>query len=125
MMYIWAWQAPEFAPARLISSRITEASVTPSPPPPYSAGISAASDPAIVICQCQARGPRRWILRGQVVGDGDGRASQQGRDIRGSHARRGELREPDAAVDERRRDAVGEAELRLVGRVGQDVAHDR
>ena len=47
-MYIWAWQAPEFAPERLISSRITDASVTDSPPPPYSSGISAASQPAAV-----------------------------------------------------------------------------
>ena len=38
MMYICAWHAPEFAPDRLISSRITDASVTPSPPPPYSVG---------------------------------------------------------------------------------------
>ena len=38
MMYICAWQAPELAPDRLISSRITDASVTPSPPPPYSVG---------------------------------------------------------------------------------------
>ena len=46
MMYICAWQAPELAPDRLISSRITDASVTLSPPPPYSTGISAASHPA-------------------------------------------------------------------------------
>ena len=38
MMYICAWHAPELAPERLISSRITDASVTLSPPPPYSVG---------------------------------------------------------------------------------------
>ena len=38
MMYICAWQAPELAPERLISSRMTEASVTLRPPPPYSLG---------------------------------------------------------------------------------------
>ena len=37
-MYICPWQAPEFPPARLISSRMTDASVRPSPEPPYSCG---------------------------------------------------------------------------------------
>ena len=31
MMYICAWHAPEFAPERLISSRITDASVSAEP----------------------------------------------------------------------------------------------
>ena len=48
MMYIWAWQAPPLAPDRLISSMITEACEMPRPAPPYSAGISAASQPASV-----------------------------------------------------------------------------
>ena len=47
MMYICAWQAPELAPERLISSRMTDASVSVSPPPPYSSGISAASQPGL------------------------------------------------------------------------------
>ena len=59
MMYICAWQAPELAPERLISSRITEASVTPSPPPPYSAGISAASHPASVSARTNSSGYAR------------------------------------------------------------------
>ena len=46
MMYICAWQAPALPPARLTSSRITDASPSPSPAPPYSSGISAASQPA-------------------------------------------------------------------------------
>ena len=39
--------APELPPQRLISSMITDASVSPSPEPPYSSGISAASQPAL------------------------------------------------------------------------------
>ena len=42
MMYIWAWQAAALPPERLISSRMTAASCTPSPEPPNSVGISAA-----------------------------------------------------------------------------------
>ena len=56
MMYICAWHAPEFAPDRLISSRMTEASVTLSPPPPYCSGISAASQPASVSALTNASG---------------------------------------------------------------------
>ena len=48
MIYICAWHAPEFPPERFTSSRITDASVMPSPPPPYSVGMSAASQPASV-----------------------------------------------------------------------------
>ena len=46
--YIWAWQAPALQPAALISSRITLAAVSESPAPPYSSGISAASQPCSV-----------------------------------------------------------------------------
>ena len=46
-MYICAWQAPELPPEALISSRITLAAVMPSPAPPYSSGISAASQPVL------------------------------------------------------------------------------
>ena len=42
IVYICAWHAPELPPLRLISSRMTDASVTPSPEPPNSSGISAA-----------------------------------------------------------------------------------
>ncbi len=56
MMYICAWQAPEFAPDRLISSRMTEASVTLRPPPPYRSGMSAASQPASVSALTKASG---------------------------------------------------------------------
>ena len=42
MMYICAWQAAEFPPERLTSSRMIDASRIPSPEPPYSSGISAA-----------------------------------------------------------------------------------
>jgi hypothetical protein len=48
MMYICAWQAPELPPERLTSSRMTDASVTPSPEPPYASGIRAARYPAPV-----------------------------------------------------------------------------
>ena len=48
MMYIWAWQAAEFPPERLISSRIMLASVIPKPAPPYSSGIKAARYPLAV-----------------------------------------------------------------------------
>jgi hypothetical protein len=48
MLYIWPWQAPALPPLRLISSMITVASARPRPEPPYSAGISAASQPASV-----------------------------------------------------------------------------
>ena len=48
MMYIWAWQAAALPPERLTSSRITLASRTVSPEPPYCSGMSAASQPASV-----------------------------------------------------------------------------
>ena len=56
MMYICAWQAPELAPERLISSRMTDASVSVSPPPPYASGMSAASQPASVSAATKASG---------------------------------------------------------------------
>ena len=42
IVYICAWHAPAFAPLRLISSRMIDASATPRPEPPYSSGMSAA-----------------------------------------------------------------------------------
>ena len=49
MMYICAWQAPPLAPERLISSMISARLARPrARAPPYSAGISAASQPASV-----------------------------------------------------------------------------
>ncbi len=56
MLYIWPWHAPELPPARLISSMITDASVSPSPDPPYSCGMSAASQPALVSASTNASG---------------------------------------------------------------------
>ncbi|MCY1292490.1 hypothetical protein D9M68_544470 [compost metagenome] len=56
MLYIWPWQAPELPPLRLISSMMTEASVRPRPEPPYSCGISAASQPAAVSALTKASG---------------------------------------------------------------------
>ena len=56
MLYIWPWQAPELPPERLISSMITDASVSPRPEPPYSSGISAASQPALVSASTNASG---------------------------------------------------------------------
>ena len=56
MLYIWPWQAPELPPQRLISSMITDASVRPRPEPPYSCGISAASQPALVSASTKASG---------------------------------------------------------------------
>ena len=60
MLYIWPWQAPELPPQRLISSMMTEASVSPSPDPPYSCGISAASQPALVSASTNASGYPRF-----------------------------------------------------------------
>ena len=57
-MYICAWQAPELQPAALISSRIALAAVSPSPPPPYSSGTSAASQPASVRAATNSSGYR-------------------------------------------------------------------
>src|SRR5437660_11666346 len=48
MLYIWPSHAPELPPQRLISSMMTDASASPRPEPPYSCGISAASQPALV-----------------------------------------------------------------------------
>src|SRR6218665_186060 len=59
MLYIWPWQAPELPPLRLISSMITEASVSPRPEPPYSCGISAAIQPALVSAATKASGEAR------------------------------------------------------------------
>ena len=56
MLYIWPWQAPELPPERLISSMITEASDKPRPDPPYSSGIMAASQPALVNASTKASG---------------------------------------------------------------------
>ena len=55
-MYICAWQAPEFPPLALISSRITLAAVSPSPAPPNSSGISAASQPSFVSAATNSSG---------------------------------------------------------------------
>ena len=56
MMYICPWQQPELPPERLISSMITDASVSASPEPPYSSGISADSQPASVSASTNALG---------------------------------------------------------------------
>ena len=48
MTYICAWQAAALPPERLTSSSTTLAWPMPSPPPPYSSGISAASQPPAV-----------------------------------------------------------------------------
>ena len=56
MMYIWACAAAALPPLRLISSRMIDASVMPRPAPPYSAGISAASQPASVSARTNSVG---------------------------------------------------------------------
>ena len=56
MMYIWAWQAPALPPAALISSRITLAAVRLRPAPPYSSGMSAASQPFSVSARTNSSG---------------------------------------------------------------------
>src|SRR6184192_4065737 len=48
IVYICAWALAALPPERLISSRMTAASATLSPDPPYSVGMSAASHPALV-----------------------------------------------------------------------------
>jgi hypothetical protein len=73
MLYIWPWQAPALPPERLISSITTLASARPSPEPPYSCGISAASQPADVSASTNASGyPRcasisRWYESGNCA----------------------------------------------------------
>ena len=68
MMYIWAWQAAEFAPERLSSSRMMLASVIPSPAPPYSSGIRQASQPASVSARTNASGYSwRWSTSRQYA----------------------------------------------------------
>ena len=56
MTYIWPWQAPELPPERLISSITTEASASESPEPPYSCGMSPASQPALVSASTNSAG---------------------------------------------------------------------
>ena len=56
MMYICAWQAPELQPWRLISWRISAASPSARPMPPYSSGISAASQPPSVSAATNSSG---------------------------------------------------------------------
>jgi len=54
--YICPWQAPELPPERLISSMMTEASAMDRPEPPYSCGINAAIQPALVSASTNASG---------------------------------------------------------------------
>ena len=54
--YIWPWQAPELPPLRLISSMMTEASAMVRPEPPYSCGINAAIQPALVRASTNSSG---------------------------------------------------------------------
>ena len=56
MLYICPWHAPELPPQRLISSMTIDASVSPRPEPPYSCGISAASQPAFVSASTNSSG---------------------------------------------------------------------
>ncbi|MNL41686.1 hypothetical protein D3C87_1641080 [compost metagenome] len=56
MLYIWPLTAPELPPERLISSMITDASVSPRPEPPYSSGIIADSQPALISASTKASG---------------------------------------------------------------------
>ncbi len=44
MMYICAWQALGLPPVAEISSRMTDASVSEAPPPPYSSGTRAPEE---------------------------------------------------------------------------------
>ena len=54
--YIWPWHAPELPPERLISSMMTEASAMLRPEPPYSCGINAAIQPALVKASTNSSG---------------------------------------------------------------------
>ena len=56
MLYIWPWQQPALPPERVISSMITDASVSDRPEPPYSSGISADIQPALVSASTNASG---------------------------------------------------------------------
>ena len=56
MLYICPWQQPALPPERVTSSMITVASVSDSPEPPYSSGISADIQPALVSASTKASG---------------------------------------------------------------------
>ena len=56
MLYIWPWQQPALPPERVTSSMITLASVRLRAEPPYSSGISAAIQPALVSASTKASG---------------------------------------------------------------------
>ena len=56
MLYIWPWQQPALPPERVTSSMITLASVSVRPEPPYSSGMSADIQPALVRASTNASG---------------------------------------------------------------------
>ena len=56
IVYICAWQCTALPPFWLISCRIRQASSSGNPAPPYSSGISAASQPALAIASTKASG---------------------------------------------------------------------
>ena len=56
MTYICAWQAAAFPPDAFTSSRIALAVARSRPPPPYSSGMSAASQPALVSAATNSSG---------------------------------------------------------------------
>jgi hypothetical protein len=60
MLYICPWHEPALPPERETSSMITVASVSVSPEPPYSSGISADIHPALVSASTKASGYARF-----------------------------------------------------------------
>ena len=56
MLYICPWQQPALPPERVTSSMITVASVSERPEPPYSSGISADIQPALVSASTNVSG---------------------------------------------------------------------
>ncbi|MNN54403.1 hypothetical protein D3C81_1692180 [compost metagenome] len=71
MLYIWPWMVPELPPQWFTSSMITEASARPRPEPPYSVGIIADSQPALVMASTNSSGKPRAssILRQYSAGN--------------------------------------------------------
>ena len=80
IVYICAWHAAALPPEALISSRMTLAAVRPSPAPPYSSGISAASHPFSVSAATNSSGvavglEAAPVLAGEALAQlADGRA---------------------------------------------------
>src|ERR1051325_1851902 len=84
---------------------------------------------SVVELHRHARGPGGGIFLREIVGDDDPHVRQERPNVGYLRTRalwliEIELLEPDHAVEESRRDAVGETELRLIGRLRIHLFHD-